>query len=250
MLTYNLNVFSDIDVNLCALWQIPLGISFGRLAESPALIGPAVLYRTPYIYYAMTRTNHPSLRLRDANTDPRHQLAMAHLDLIDKLMAKNSFVYACAFLEPADFYQAGYVALYNAADKYDKAENAGFRTYASKAIHNAFLSLVRDSESVVRKPRDCEDAVYFDSLDQMSQSGHEFYYHPLNPVKMQVRQLVRNTQLSDRERNILCNKYDIMLSDEPISTQELADHYHLTTQHVNRICRSAIDKLRVASVTA
>ena len=198
----------------------------------------------------MTRTNHPSLRLRDANTDPRHQLAMAHIDLIDKLMAKNSFVYACAFLEPADFYQAGYVALYNAADKYDKAENAQFRTYASKAIHNAFLSLVRDSESVVRKPRDCEDAVYFDSLDQMSQSGHELYYHPLNPVKMQVRQLVRNTQLSDRERNILCNKYDIMLTDEPLSTQELADHYHLTTQHVNRICRSAIDKLRVASVTA
>ena len=198
----------------------------------------------------MTRTNHPSLRLRDANTDPRHQLAMAHIDLIDKLMAKNSFVYSCAFLEPADFYQAGYVALYNAADKYDKAENAGFRTYASKAIYNAFISLVRDSESVVRKPRDCEDAVYFDSLDQMSQSGHELYYHPLNPVKMQVRQLVRNTKLSDRERNILCNKYDIMLSDEPLSTQELADHYHLTTQHVNRICRSAIDKLRVASVTA
>ena len=190
------------------------------------------------------------MRLHATTNDPRHQLAMAHIDLIDKLMAKNSFVYACAFLEPADFYQAGYVALYNAADKYDKAENAQFRTYASKAIHNAFLSLVRDSESVVRKPRDCEDAVYFDSLDQMSQSGHEFYYHPLNPVKMQVRQLVRNTKLSDRERNILCNKYDIMLSDEPLSTQELADHYHLTTQHVNRICRSAIDKLRVASVTA
>ena len=119
----------------------------------------------------MNSQKHPSLRLHATTNDPRHQLAMAHIDLIDKLMAKNSFVYACAFLEPADFYQAGYVALYNAADKYDKAENAGFRTYASKAIHNAFLSLVRDSESVVRKPRDCEDAVYFDSLDQMSQSG-------------------------------------------------------------------------------
>ena len=223
------------------------------MGDSPSLRPLSALpflYRTPYIYYAMTRTNHPSLRLRDANTDPRHQLAMAHIDLIDKLMAKNSFVYACAFLEPADFYQAGYVALYNAADKYDKAENAGFRTYASKAIYNAFLSLVRDSESVVRKPRDCEDAVYFDSLDQMSQCGHELYYHPLNPVKMQVHHLVRNAQLSDRERNILCNKYDIMLTDEPLSTQELADHYHMTTQHVNRICRSAIDKLRIASVTA
>jgi DNA-directed RNA polymerase sigma subunit (sigma70/sigma32) len=109
---------------------------------------------------------------------------------------------------------------------------------------------VRDSESVVRKPRDCEDAVYFDSLDQMCQHGQELYYNPLNPVKMQVRQLVRNAQLSDRERNILCNKYDIMLTDEPLSTQELADHYHMTTQHVNRICRSAIDKLRIASVTA
>ena len=198
----------------------------------------------------MNSQKHPSVRLHATTNDPRHQLAMAHLDLIDKLMAKNSFVYSCAFLEPADFYQAGYVALYNAAEKYDAARNAGFSTYASKSIYNAFLSLLRDSESVVRKPRDCEDAVYFDSLDQMCQHGQELYYHPHNPVKMHVRQLVRNAQLSDRELNILCNKYDIMLTDEPLSTQELADHYHMTTQHVNRICRSAIDKLRVASVTA
>ena len=198
----------------------------------------------------MNSQKHPSLRLHATTNDPRHQLAMAHLDLIDKLMSKNSFVYSCAFLEPADFYQEGYIALYNAAEKYDTAQKAGFPTYASKSIYNAFLSLVRDSESVVRKPRDCEDAVYFDSLDLMCQHGQELYYHPLNPVKMQVRQLVRNAQLSDRERNILCNKYDIMLTDEPLSTQELADHYHMTTQHVNRICRSAIDKLRVASVTA
>ena len=198
----------------------------------------------------MNSQKHPSLRRHATTNDPRHQLAMAHLDLIDKLMAKYSFVYTCAFLEPRDFYQAGYVALYNAAEKYDTAHNAGFRTYASKSIYNAFLSLMRDSESVVRKPRECEDAVYFDSLDQMCQNGQELYYNPLNPVKMQVRQLIRHAQLSDRERNILCNKYDIMLTDEPLSTQELADHYHMTTQHVNRICRSAIDKLRVASVTA
>lgn len=198
----------------------------------------------------MNSQKHLSLRRHATTNDPRHQLAMAHLNLIDKLMAKYSFVYTCAFLEPGDFYQAGYVALYNAADKYDAAHNAGFPTYASKSIYNAFLSLMRDSESVVRKPRECEDAVYFDSLDQMCQHGQELYYHPLNPVKMQVRQLVRHAQLSDRERNILCNKYDIMLADEPLSTQELADYYHMTTQHVNRICRSAVDKLRVASVTA
>ena len=190
------------------------------------------------------------MRRHATTNDPRHQLAMAHLDLIDKLMAKYSFVYTCAFLEPRDFYQVGYVALYNAAEKYDAAQKAGFPTYASKSIYNAFLSLMRDSESVVRKPRECEDAVYFDSLDQMCQNGQELYYNPLNPVKMQVRLLVRHAQLSDRERHILCNKYDIMLTDEPLSTQELADYYHMTTQHVNRICRSAIDKLRVASVTA
>ena len=107
----------------------------------------------------MNSQKHPSLRRHATTNDPRHQLAMAHLDLIDKLMAKYSFVYTCAFLEPRDFYQAGYVALYNAAEKYDAAHNAGFPTYASKSIYNAFLSLMRDSESVVRKPRECEDAV-------------------------------------------------------------------------------------------
>jgi DNA-directed RNA polymerase sigma subunit (sigma70/sigma32) len=38
-----------------------------------------------------------------------------------------------------------------------------------------------------------------------------------------------------------------MLAEEPLSTQQLADYYHLTPQSINRICRQAIEKLKKVS---
>jgi DNA-directed RNA polymerase sigma subunit (sigma70/sigma32) len=62
-----------------------------------------------------------------------------------------------------------------------------------------------------------------------------------------VRSLIRSANLTEREKTILFNKYDIDLMEEPLATLQLAKKYQMTPQSVNRICRSAIEKLKKVS---
>lgn len=181
----------------------------------------------------------------------RHELAKANLDLIDMVIygskVGSKIVKMCTFLTPEDFYQIGYEALYKAACRYNGTRGAAFETYAYVCIENAFISAVRELESVVRLPHNCEDDVLFDSLDAELNRGKHVANTYMRNNRELVSQLIKEADLDAREQHILCNKYDLMLAEEPLSTHELADYYHLTTQSVNRICRAAIEKLKKVS---
>jgi RNA polymerase sigma factor (sigma-70 family) len=181
----------------------------------------------------------------------RHELAMANHDLIDMVIygskVGSKIVKMCTFLTPEDFHQIGYEALYKAACRYNGARGAAFETYAYVCIENAFISAVRELESVVRLPRNCEDEVLFDSLDAELNRGKHVANTYMRNNRELVSQLIKEADLDAREQHILCNKYDLMLAKEPLSTQQLADYYHLTPQSINRICRQAIEKLKKVS---
>lgn len=183
-------------------------------------------------------------------TDAFHQLALAHMDLIGIVVAANHFNTTCTFLTVDDFKGVGYVALYKAAEQYDETKGIHFRAFAYTYVRNALIDSIRKYENTIRYPHSDGKQAICISLDQLINNDLEPEDSTSNEHKHQVFRLIQDAHLTHRERNILCNKYDIMLADEPLNTQELADHYHMTPQHVNRICRSAIDKLRVASVTA
>ena len=178
------------------------------------------------------------------SVNPSHQQAVANLDLIDMVIYGSKVVKMCTFLNRDDFYQIGYEALYKAASRYNGARGAAFETFAYVCIENAFISAVRELESVVRLPRACEEELFVDSLEEMMEKGKHVGATFMNRSRSMVSHLIQEADLDTRERYILCNKYDIMLDKEPLSTQELADYYHMTTQSVNRICRSAIEKLK------
>lgn len=178
------------------------------------------------------------------SANPSHQLAMANIYLIDMVIYGSKVVKMCTFLTRDDFYQIGYEALYKAACRYNGARGTAFETFAYVCIENAFISAVREMESVVRLPRACEEELFVDSLEEMMEKGKHVGATFMNRSRSMVSHLIQEADLDTRERHILCNKYDIMLDEEPLSTQELADYYHMTTQSVNRICRSAIEKLK------
>ena len=190
------------------------------------------------------KKNHNNFVAHDTVANPSHQLAMANLDLIDMVIYGSKVVKMCTFLTRDDFYQIGYEALYKAASRYNGARGAAFETFAYVCIENAFISAVRELESVVRLPRACEEELFVDSLEEMMEKGKHVGATFMNRSRSMVSHLIQEADLDTRERHILCNKYDIMLDKEPLSTQELADYYHMTTQSVNRICRSAIEKLK------
>lgn len=176
--------------------------------------------------------------------NPSHELALANLDLIDMVIYGSKVVKMCTFLTRDDFYQIGYEVLYKAASRYSDTRGATFETFAYVCIENAFISAVHEMECSVRKPRNCEEDLFIDSLEELMEKGKHVGATFMNRPRAMVSHLIQEANLDARERHILCNKYDIMLDEEPLSTQDLAEYYHMTTQSVNRICRSAIEKLK------
>jgi RNA polymerase sigma factor (sigma-70 family) len=190
------------------------------------------------------KKNHNNFVAHDTVANPSHQLAMANLDLIDMVIYGSKVVKMCTFLNRDEFYQIGYEALYKAACRYNGARGAAFETFAYVCIENAFISAVRALESPVRLPHGCDEDLLLESLEQLMQKGKHVGATFMNRSRTMVSHLIQEADLDKRERHILCNKYDIMLDEEPLSTQDLAEYYHMTTQSVNRICRSAIEKLK------
>ena len=190
-----------------------------------------------------------------------HQQAMANLDLISEVLATNKAVRSCSFLEEEDFAQWGYEILYKAANSHKTNGEASYRTYARRALHNNFIDLVKAYEKTIKRKdfstelycytfeEDCsqhepsdEESIASNSLQEDIESTLEF--ENSNQNQIWVRNLIRSANLSNREKDILCNKYDIDLMEEPLATLQLAEKYHMTTQSINRICRNALDKLR------
>ena len=193
--------------------------------------------------------------------NPSHQQAMANLDLISEVLATNKAVSSCSFLEEDDFAQWGYEVLYKAAKYHKTSGEASYRTYARRALHNNFIDLVKAYEKTIRRKdfstelycysfeEDCsqhepsdEESIASNSLQEDIESTLEF--ENSNQNQIWVRNLIRSANLSNREKDILCNKYDIDLMVEPLDTLQLAKKYRMTTQSVNRICRNALEKLR------
>ena len=202
-------------------------------------------------------SNHESV-------NPSHQQAMANLDLISEVLATNRAVSSCCFLEEDDFAQWGYEVLYKAAKYHKTSGEASYRTYARRALHNNFIDLVKAYEKTIKRKdfstelycysfeEDCsqhepsdEESIANNSLQESIESTLE--RENSNQAQKWVRNLIQNANLSDREKTILCNKYDIDLMEEPLATLQLAEKYHMTPQSVNRICRSAIEKLKKVS---
>ena len=194
--------------------------------------------------------------------NPCHQLAMANLDLIDKVMATNKTVRSCTFIATDDFFQSGYEVLYKAAKCHNTNGEASYRTYAARALSNHFYDMARLYEKTIKR-NDFTNNLYIDSIDEMmalrelnqeemimsddlSDEENELYWEidQTNQATTWVKELIQEANLSEREMTILSNKYDIQLMEEPLSTKQLAEKYHMTTQSVNRICRETLDKLR------
>ena len=198
------------------------------------------------------------------SVNPSHQQAMANLDLISEVLATNRAVSSCCFLEEDDFAQWGYEVLYKAAKYHKTSGEASYRTYARRALHNNFIDLVKAYEKTIRRKdfstelycytfeEDRQEHEQNDSEPQAKRSLQEDIESKLNLETTNkdiawINEMIRDSHLSEREKDILCNKYDIDLMVEPLDTLQLAKKYRMTTQSVNRICRSAIDKLRKVS---
>ncbi len=182
-----------------------------------------------------------------------HALAMAHLYVIEQVIANYQPIRLCRFNALSDFFHEGYLALYKAAEKFDATRGKHFSSFAYTCVLNALRSYIYANEYIVCMP--------YEEDGETPHSSHfvPFEYAP-NAISCAtderkrnraiLRELIAKSNLDERERTIVQNKYDFNLTNEPMSTEQLAMKYHMTTQSINRLNRGALEKLHQASVTA
>lgn len=177
-------------------------------------------------------------------SDHYHHIALQHRDIIKQV------IYGCfkqynpnlIKAEYEDMYSEGYLSLYKAAKTYDAEQKASFNTYAYKLIHQGLQNYLK---MVVKRngryiPYDEEEMEAYANTMKQDDSTE---------LNMNIQKIMED-YMDERERTIFANKTGIGLQEKAMNTEELAQLYHLTTQHVNRIKRSAIDKVRYLLATA
>ncbi len=175
-----------------------------------------------------------------------NQLAMDSIKVIDQVIQSKELLKHLSFNELADLKQEGYIALVDAAKRYDSSMGAKFSTYAYYRVVSALNDYLRKNEHTITLPKDSKVELSYVSYDNVTSSN----YDSNRSYRGMIKELMALSDIDERSRTILQNKFDINLTDEPLTTSELAEKYHITTQSVNRLNRTALEKMYQAAITA
>lgn len=200
------------------------------------------------------------------NTNDRHhQLALANLPVIDKVLNKalSSFQSYYTPDNLSDLKNEGYIALYKAAKSFNEVK-CSFASFAYICVKNHLLDYLQSKVLMGYAKKENQDAdldmeiykaigveyiapsayenVSFTSIDDLVEDNGEYLYGA-DYVYDTVDCNMAFEQLNSTEQDIFANKSGIGLTNRALSTQQLADKYGYTTQHVNRLYRAAEQKV-------
>ena len=193
------------------------------------------------------------------NTNNRfHQLALANRSLINKVLNKEFYGFREYFTPEnlCDLQEEGYLALYKAATKFQENRGNSFATYAYTCVRNTLLDYIRKTILLSYEKQDNQELdddtdmpsdspygnVFFTSIEDMFEADMQYVYNADYLYDSIDRNVAIDT-LNATERDIFTNKTGIGITDYALDTKQLADKYGYTTQHVNRIYRTAEQKV-------
>ena len=187
-----------------------------------------------------------------------HQLALANRSLINKVLNKEFYDLRVYFTHEnlCDLQEEGYLALYKAASKFQEGRGTTFATFAYTCVKNALLDYIRkmillsyeknetpESDNDTDMPSNSPYGnVFFTSIEDMFEADVQYVYNADYLYDSIDRNVAIDT-LNATERDIFTNKTGIGITDYALDTKQLADKYGYTTQHVNRIYRTAEQKV-------
>jgi RNA polymerase sigma factor (sigma-70 family) len=174
------------------------------------------------------------------------------LKLIRSGIKKSGILYKNSFWEENDLVSVGYLALDAAIASYDEEKHVKFDYYISTCISNALKDMNNKEGYLIRVPRTKDKegnyltAYQCCDLDEWMATGYDQADEVSNTcITSWLNELVSESELSERERMVLEAKYGVGDYEEAWSTEELATELDMTPQSVNRICRRALDKIRM-----
>ena len=187
-----------------------------------------------------------------------HQLALANRSIIYKVLNKEFYGFREYFTPEnvCDLHEEGYLALYKAASKFQEGRGTTFATYAYTCVRNSLLDYIRETilltyekqesqehdDDMLSEPESSYSNVFFTSIDDMIEEEVQYVYSA-DYLYNNIDRNIAINMLGTTERDIFTNKTGIGITDYPLDTKQLADKYGYTPQHVNRLYRTAEQKV-------
>ncbi len=168
--------------------------------------------------------------------DPKMKVALKYVPMITLLITNKFAGPVAKFNSQAieDLYSEGLLALYKAAQDYDPSKQVKFGALAYRYVTNALLSSI-DKETRHNNKVEFDSELFENHQEICVENEHKWLYMDIK-TSLSI--------LSDRDQDIIYHKTGLTSETKALSTQELADKYHLTTQHVNRIYKKGLALLQ------
>ena len=187
-------------------------------------------------------------KLLKTNKDERARetLILHNLRLVSHIVRK----YYASSPNQEDLVSVGTVGLVKAVDSFEDSNGARFATYASRCIQNEILMYFRSQKKLAQEvslsetidiDRDGNPLTYIDVICSDDNVADDV------EIKIRTQKMMRlmKTELSPRERRIICMRYGIG-GAKPLTQRETSERLGISRSYVSRIEKSALQKLREA----
>ena len=176
----------------------------------------------------------------------RETLILHNLRLVSHIVRK----YYATSPNQEDLVSVGTVGLVKAVDSFEDSNGARFATYASRCIQNEILMYFRSQKKLAQEvslsetidiDRDGNPLTYIDVICSDDNVADDV------EIKIRTQKMMRlmKTELSARERRIICMRYGIG-GAKPLTQRETAERLGISRSYVSRIEKSALQKIREA----
>ena len=176
----------------------------------------------------------------------RETLILHNLRLVSHIVRK----YYASSPNQEDLVSVGTVGLVKAVDGFEDSNGARFATYASRCIQNEILMYFRSQKKLAQEvslsetidiDRDGNPLTYIDVICSDDNVADDV------EIKIRTQKMMRlmKTELSPRERRIICMRYGIG-GAKPLTQRETSERLGISRSYVSRIEKSALQKLREA----
>ena len=176
----------------------------------------------------------------------RETLILHNLRLVSHIVRK----YYASSPNQEDLVSVGTVGLVKAVDSFEDSNGARFATYASRCIQNEILMYFRSQKKLAQEvslsetidiDRDGNPLTSIDVICSDDNVADDV------EIKIRTQKMMRlmKTELSPRERRIICMRYGIG-GAKPLTQRETSERLGISRSYVSRIEKSALQKLREA----
>lgn len=183
-------------------------------------------------------------RAERGDADAREKLILHNLRLVSHIVRK----YYSTSPSQEDLVSIGAIGLVKAVDSFKISNGTRFATYAAKCIQNEILMYFRSQKKLsgevsindtIDVDRDGNPLTYMDVISVEEDLGEDI--DRKDKIARALKYL--NTELCERERQIIVMRYGLCGLDRSYTQREIAHVLNISRSYVSRIEKGALEKL-------